>query len=243
MDSTLFDRGTRLFRAALCALWFTSTGLLLVLGGVVASVATASTALWTISIVVIAALLTQQVAPKPGVTTSWVDVVGRTLCISLVMWGFVGLVMLLGPMSVPIAVLLMVSAPPRLSLIAKVTSRFRPPPAPEPATKHTGDADPRPRSPDDVPTQVLVIVAADPRAVGQLTAPELCAAWRRSFLAFERDRGAGTIASQAALITLRQLYLDELERRDPVGFARWIASGARPASDPSRYLTKEPRRR
>jgi len=34
-------------------------------------------------------------------------------------------------------------------------------------------------------------------------------------------------------------YLDELERRDPAGFRRWINDGARAAGDPARYITRE----
>jgi hypothetical protein len=35
----------------------------------------------------------------------------------------------------------------------------------------------------------------------------------------------------------RRAYLDEMARRDPEGFHRWLDSGARAAGDPSRYLT------
>jgi len=31
--------------------------------------------------------------------------------------------------------------------------------------------------------------------------------------------------------------LDELERRDRAGFQRWLSTGARAASDPSRYIS------
>lgn len=39
---------------------------------------------------------------------------------------------------------------------------------------------------------------------------------------------------------LRKSYLDELERRSPDGFARWLASGARTGGDPGRYLRARP---
>jgi len=39
------------------------------------------------------------------------------------------------------------------------------------------------------------------------------------------------------LITTRSELLDELARRDPERFQRWLDSGARAASDPARFLT------
>jgi hypothetical protein len=67
-----------------------------------------------------------------------------------------------------------------------------------------------------------------------LTDSQLCLAWRTSYTALQRSRG---LAHRGRLVAARQGYLDELERRDPSGFSRWLAAGARPASDPSKYLT------
>jgi len=39
-------------------------------------------------------------------------------------------------------------------------------------------------------------------------------------------------------LTIRELLIDEIERRDRDGFARWLDTGARAGSDPSRYLTE-----
>jgi hypothetical protein len=39
------------------------------------------------------------------------------------------------------------------------------------------------------------------------------------------------------------MYLDELERRNPDGLMAWLASGARAAADPSRYVLENPTRR
>jgi len=36
----------------------------------------------------------------------------------------------------------------------------------------------------------------------------------------------------------RQLYLDEFERRNPTGLAEWLASGARAAGDPTRFIMR-----
>lgn len=62
---------------------------------------------------------------------------------------------------------------------------------------------------------------------------QLCRAWRTSFSALQRSEYAD---EREQLAAARASYLDELEHRDPEGFARWIADGARAASDPERYL-------
>lgn len=69
-----------------------------------------------------------------------------------------------------------------------------------------------------------------------LSLPELCWGWRASFMALERADSRTEYRRWDALVTVRRCYLDEIARRDPAGFARWIYAGARPASDPSRYL-------
>jgi hypothetical protein len=69
--------------------------------------------------------------------------------------------------------------------------------------------------------------------VGALSDEELCLAWRRSFLLIEHlddPRLSDHLARR------RRGYLDELERRHPRQFAQWLASGARAASDPARFL-------
>jgi hypothetical protein len=74
-------------------------------------------------------------------------------------------------------------------------------------------------------------------AAATLSTPELCLAWRRSYLALE-DLPPGPDRNE--LVTLRQSMLDELERRDPAGFGRWLDSGARAGGDPGRYLAADP---
>lgn len=66
--------------------------------------------------------------------------------------------------------------------------------------------------------------------LSQLSAAELCLAWRRSFTELRR------VDHWAATIDVRRAYLDELERRYPEQFAAWLASGPRAASDPARYF-------
>jgi hypothetical protein len=64
---------------------------------------------------------------------------------------------------------------------------------------------------------------------------ELMAAWRHS----HEVLGYTNLPQlRLQLVALRQAYLDELERRDPSGFAAWMEAGA--ARDPERFLA--PRR-
>lgn len=96
---------------------------------------------------------------------------------------------------------------------------------------HAPSTPPHIRAPaTPAPTARLVPVVP----VGTLPTEELCLAWRRSYLQLQR---AADEPTRQQLVRARQAYLDELERRDPPGFIRWLASGARPGGDPSRYLT------
>ncbi|MBM7807248.1 hypothetical protein JOD57_003085 [Geodermatophilus bullaregiensis] len=47
-------------------------------------------------------------------------------------------------------------------------------------------------------------------------------------------------AARQAVVRRRQETLDELERRDPEGFARWLAEGPVPGSDPAGWLRRGP---
>jgi hypothetical protein len=69
-----------------------------------------------------------------------------------------------------------------------------------------------------------------PRA---LTDAQLCTAWRVSFSALEKAR---TEQQRLRIVEERQDCLDELERRNPHGLAAWLASGARAAGDPTRFV-------
>jgi hypothetical protein len=80
--------------------------------------------------------------------------------------------------------------------------------------------------------------AAQPPQVvpGELSTPELCLAWRRSYFAL-LDVPAGP--GRCEIVRFRERLLDELERRDPDGFTRWLDTGARAGSDPGRYLSTD----
>ncbi|TCN32915.1 hypothetical protein EV644_12343 [Kribbella orskensis] len=61
----------------------------------------------------------------------------------------------------------------------------------------------------------------------------LCLAWRASFSALQR---AGSPAQRLWIVDERRAYLEELENRNARGIAAWLASGARAAGDPSRFV-------
>ena len=71
--------------------------------------------------------------------------------------------------------------------------------------------------------------------LGSMTTSELVMAWRRSYSQLLTVRSSPQLAAVAAM---RQQLLDELERRDGAGVERWLRSGARAASDPSRFLQR-----
>ncbi|WP_284746339.1 hypothetical protein [Amycolatopsis sp. RTGN1] len=74
-----------------------------------------------------------------------------------------------------------------------------------------------------------------PLPVADMATEDLCVAWRRSYflLHLATDEQARRLVVQR-----RQDFLDEIERRDRLGFVRWLDSGAKPGSDPAPYLTR-----
>ena len=102
-----------------------------------------------------------------------------------------------------------------------------------------------------VPTPLVAQLDAMARALGDgspeylmfqpflgeeaLTDEELCQSWRASYTVLQHQPSA---ARMAATVAGRQTYLDELERRNPGGFAAWLASGARAPGNPLPYLTR-----
>jgi hypothetical protein len=70
----------------------------------------------------------------------------------------------------------------------------------------------------------------------RLTEADLCLAWASSFRALSK---AASVAAYVTVAEARQACLDELERRDPEAFRRWLGSGARASSDPSRFVAPQ----
>jgi hypothetical protein len=77
--------------------------------------------------------------------------------------------------------------------------------------------------------------AASPLSV--LTTAALGREWVRTTAALG---GKMTPSERQALVRRREETLDELERRDPAGFARWLADGPVAGSDPAEYVRGRP---
>lgn len=71
-------------------------------------------------------------------------------------------------------------------------------------------------------------------ALPELSTEQLCWAWRRSYVHLGSCASADGLAR---LAKLRRGYLDELQRRDPAAFDRWLPT-ARAASDPARFFCR-----
>jgi len=82
-----------------------------------------------------------------------------------------------------------------------------------------------PSRPSTVPVRDLPVAKLPTAALGD--------EWLRTTSAL-----AGRLqpAARASIVRRRQETLDELERRDPVGFARWIAAGPVPGSNPAQFV-------
>lgn len=66
---------------------------------------------------------------------------------------------------------------------------------------------------------------------------DLCATWQRTGLLL-RDLPPSS-PDRPGVVDARQRLLDEFERRDPVGFHRWLQSEPDACGDPARYLRTE----
>jgi hypothetical protein len=75
--------------------------------------------------------------------------------------------------------------------------------------------------------------AGFPSTVDHLSTADLCRAWCRSTTAL---RGSASVSYRAAVVGLRAAYLDELERRHPVGVAAWLSCEDWAAVDPMPYV-------
>ncbi len=139
---------------------------------------------------------------------AWVTVI---VCLALT-----GISVLMGPAGWPVIVAALLSTA-TVWLWRRVHHRM----TQEPPS--TGDS----ASAEEVPSY--------PRAVSEaMSTPELCLAWRRSYRALTDAPGGQT---HADIVIMRRAMLDELERRDPTGFRRWLEDGARASSDPGRYMS------
>ena len=77
------------------------------------------------------------------------------------------------------------------------------------------------------------------QSLASLDDAALCFAWRASYVALQQHPSAPV---RLRVVQRRQAILDDLERRNAPGIAAWLASGARAAGDPTRYVTSAHRR-
>jgi hypothetical protein len=110
-----------------------------------------------------------------------------------------------------------------------------------PAAQSTADRAAAPRHPSVARTahpQAAELASLLP-PVTVLTTAELGQEWTRTTAVLAGPLDA---AARAALVARREEALDELERRDPAGFARWLADGPTLSSDPAGYVHGGPLR-
>lgn len=81
----------------------------------------------------------------------------------------------------------------------------------------------------DIPVGADVFTAA----VRTLDDEDLCRAWRGSYQSLE---GARSLAIHAYVVTLRQAYMDEMDRRDHAGLQAWLVSSPQPHGGPEEFL-------
>lgn len=130
-----------------------------------------------------------------------------------------GLVAGLGGLGLLIGVLLAVTSPPLIDTYGRWLEQWR-----------------LERRGAQVPADEREVSNHPRRRCTDMTTAELVLAWRVSFNSLLR---AQTTAATNEIVARRQQYLDELERRDPDGIRRWLDSGARAASDPSRFIHED----
>jgi hypothetical protein len=172
---------------------------------------------------VVRALRGRPRAPRPATEVAAAGLLGGVLALGIVGW-----VAALG--AAGFGLCLLVAATGGLAL-----SATRPP----------GTATGR-RSRRDGPTGVPALESVAetplpaPSALPASSTADVCWAWRVSYLRVARAGCPGY--EVAALTELRRACLEELERRDPVAFARWLPT-ARAAGDPTRAFCRQSQRR
>ncbi len=144
-----------------------------------------------------------------------------------------GLVVVLRAGALVLLLAATLSAPPLVRLLRERLAAKRPKP---PAEQETETVE---RPLDDLvgdnwpaPDRVTIELSL-PMAPESLDDDALCWAWRRSYVVLQHTR---TSATRLHVVQVRQAYLDELERRNAMGLAAWLASGARAAGNPSRFI-------
>lgn len=138
-----------------------------------------------------------------------------------------GLVVLTGgPAAIVIVVALGVAVALEATVRQRSAGRLRPRRAPGPAAGLPSEPRPAGRPPSAGMVPLL-------RPVGSLPTEALGREWLLSTSVLASLMDVGT---RQSIVRRRQELLDEMERRDRAGFARWLAAGPRPGSDPATFL-------
>lgn len=211
-------------------IWWITAVILAASGGIAAAVTVQTDVL--VSAVIAAVLIgggspwlrpiTRRTTPPPRTLLTIALRDGATWAAGVVT--VIGLITLAGAPALPLILLMAItSAPACRYLRDRVEFTQSPPRSPRRPLIH-----PRPV---DVPLHPLP-------DCNQLSNEALCRCWRMSFPALQSDPSTSPSATDALnLARTREAFLDEIERRDPRGFARWLDSGARAGSDPAKFLT------
>lgn len=150
------------------------------------------------------------------------SIVGGTAMVA-----FIGLAALLGPWVFPLALLVAGGSPPAIRRWRRWVGQHAGSPAPtQQMTEPTDHA-----SPEIEPGTGPVLESS--AVFRSLSDAEVCQVWRSSFSALQR---ASSLSQRMRIVAARQDCLDEFERRCPHGLTAWLASGARAAGNPSRFV-------
>lgn len=220
------DRGGRTFRTQL---WTVVAGATVVLGSICALLAWGR-GIWIFSLVfcVMLALLLASQFDEPRFRRPVVMALQTTACVVAT----VGLVATLGWAGAAWVVLLAATHP---AIDQWLIRSLGPPdpvrPGPDDDLSVAGSA-PLLGEHSDTATKTAL---PDADGITSLDDETLCQAWRRSFVQLATCR---LPARRLEIVRLRQVYLDELARRHPAAVRRWLASGARAASNPMPFVDK-----
>jgi type IV secretory pathway VirB10-like protein len=165
-----------------------------------------------------------------------VAVVGYATAIGL---GTLWLLLLIGITSPPVVSWLW---PQRAEAIRPADDVRRPRAEPKPEIVRKAKKQPKPdRKPrrknnhqPPPPPEPVVLKAPEPPNLTDLSDEDLCLAWRRSFTELQ---ACTTDEQRLAVVTARNAYLDELERRAPEAFGQWLDSGPRAAGNPAKFFS------
>jgi hypothetical protein len=103
------------------------------------------------------------------------------------------------------------------------------------ASRDRGSRAPRKGAAAAAPVSLSAWLDRSPAPVSLLPIPVLGSEWSRTTAALATRLEP---AARQVVVRRRQEVLDELERRDPDGFARWLAAGAAMNSDPATFVRR-----